>query len=373
MKAIHSLLLTSTAAVLAACGPANSQAPGGAGMPPPEVDVVTVGAGSVTLTEDLPGRVQAIRSAQIRARVEGVVEKRLFTEGSDVKAGSSLFLIDARTYQAAADSAAADLALAKLTVERYQPLLAVKAVSQQEYDTALAKQKQAAAALAKAALDLENATVPAPISGRIGRALVTEGALVGKNEATQMALIEQLDPIYVDFTQSGSELLRLKRAFQSGKLQSSKEVKVSLLLEDGSAYGPQGRLTFTDLAMDPNTGAVTLRAEFPNPKHDLLPGMFVRVRFPQGNMANAISVPQRAVQTSAVGQQVLIVSAEGKVEPRPVKTGGMSGGDWIINDGLAGGEQVIVDGLQKARPGSQVKAMPWHPAEAKPAAVQKAN
>ena len=168
-------------------------------------------------------------------------------------------------------------------------------------------------------------------------------------------------------------MLRLKRAFQSGKLQSSKEVKVSLLLEDGSAYGPQGRLTFTDLAMDPNTGAVTLRAEFPNPKHDLLPGMFVRVRFPQGNMANAISVPQRAVQTSAVGQQVLIVSAEGKVEPRPVKTGGMSGGDWIINDGLAGGEQVIVDGLQKARPGSQVKAMPWHPAEAKPAAVQKAN
>ena len=377
MKNIHTLILSSVA-VLAACGPSAPAGPGaaGAGMPPPEVSVVTAGVGTVTLTQDLPGRVQAIRSAQIRARVEGVVEKRLFTEGSEVTAKTPLFLIDARTYQAAADSAAADLALAKLTVERYQPLLAVKAVSQQEYDAALAKQKQAEAALAKAALDLENASVPAPISGRIGRALVTEGALVGKNEATQMALIEQLDPIYVDFTQSGSELLRLKRAFQSGKLKSTKEVKVNLLLEDGSAYGLQGRLTFTDLAMDPNTGAVTLRAEFPNPKRDLLPGMFVRVRFPQGDMSNAISVPQRAVQTSALGQQVLIVDADGKVTPRSVKTGGMSGGDWIINEGLAGGEQVIVDGLQKARPGSQVKAVPWQsaPAAAEAApATQKAN
>lgn len=350
-------LILASATLLASCGSGTPQGPGGpgGGMPPPEVDVVVIGTGTVTLTQDLPGRVQAIRSAQIRARVEGVVEKRLFAEGTEVKAGAPLFLIDARTYRASAESAQADLALAKVTVERYKPLLEVKAVSQQEFDAAIAKQKQAEAALARAELDLENASVPSPISGRIGRALVTEGALVGKGEATQLALVEQLDPIYVNFTQSGSELLRLKKAFQSGKLQASTDVKVDLVLEDGSAYGQKGRLTFSDLAMDPNTGAVTLRAEFPNPRRELLPGMFVRIRFPQGNIDNAIKVPQRAVQTSPLGQQVLVVGDDGKVAPRPVKTGGMSGTDWIIADGLKGGEQVIVNGLQKAKPGSVVK------------------
>ena len=363
MKQMHCLILSSVVA-LAACGSGTPQGPGGpgAGMPPPEVDVVTAGTGTVTVTQDLPGRVQAIRSAQIRARVEGVLEKRLFAEGSDIRAGTPLFLIDARTYKAAAESAQADLALARVTVERYKPLLEVKAVSQQEYDAAVAKQKQAEAAVAKADLDLENASVPAPISGRIGRALVTEGALVGKGEATQLALIEQLDPIYVNFTQSGSELLRLKKAFQSGKMQASKELKVDLVLEDGSPYPLKGRLVFSDLAMDPNTGAVTLRAEFPNPKRDLLPGMFVHIRFPQGNMDNAIGIPQRAVQTSATGQQVLVVAEDGKVVPRPVKTSGMSGTNWIIAEGLNGGEQVIVNGLQKARPGSVVKPVPWDPA-----------
>jgi membrane fusion protein (multidrug efflux system) len=347
------------ALALAGCG---SDAPGpggpggpGAGMPPPEVDVMLAGTGGATLTQDLPGRLQAVRTAQVRARVEGVVEKRLFTEGSDVKAATPLYQIDARTYKAAAESARADLSVARVTVERYKPLLDVKAVSQQEYDAAAAKTKQAEAALAKAELDLENANVLAPISGRIGRALVTEGALVGKGDATQLAVIEQLDPIYANFTQSGAELLRLKAAIQAGKMRATGETSVEMLLEDGSSYPQKGRLTFSDLAMDPNTGAVTLRAEFPNPRRDLLPGMFVRIRFPQATMDKVIRIPQKAVQMGPLGAFVLIVGDDGKVVNRPIKTSGMSGSDWIVSDGLKVGEQVVVNGLQKARPGSAVK------------------
>ncbi|MBI4740721.1 MAG: efflux RND transporter periplasmic adaptor subunit [Betaproteobacteria bacterium] len=340
-------------------------------MPPPEVDVMLAGTGGATLTQDLPGRLQAVRSAQVRARVEGVVEKRLFSEGSDVIAGTPLFQIDARTYRAAAESARADLSLARVTVERYRPLLDVKAVSQQEFDVAAARQKQAEAALAKAELDLENANVLAPISGRIGRALVTEGALVGKGEATQLALIEQLDPIYANFTQSGSELLRLKSAFQSGRMRAAGDTGAALVLvlEDGSNYVQKGRLTFSDLAIDPNTGAVTLRAEFPNPRRELLPGMFVRIRFPQATMDNVIRLPQRAVQMGPLGHTVMVVGDDGKVAVRPVKTGGMSGADWIVADGLKVGERVIVNGLQKAKPGSVVKPVPASvaPAPAAPA------
>lgn len=327
-------------------------------MPPAEVDVMVAGAGGATLTQELPGRLQAVRSAQVRARVEGVVEKRLFVEGADVKAGTSLFHIDARTYKAVAEAARADLSVAQVTVERYKPLLEVKAVSQQEFDAASAKQKQAEAALAKAELDLENANVLAPISGRIGRALVTEGALVGKGEATQLAQIEQLDPIYANFTQSGAELLRLKSAIQAGKMRATNDTAVELMLEDGSSYPQKGRLTFADLAMDPNTGAVTLRAEFPNPKRDLLPGMFVRIRFPQATMDKVIRVPQKAVQMGPLGSFVLVVGEDGKVANRPVKTSGMSGSDWIVADGLKVGEQVIVNGLQKAKPGAVVKPVP---------------
>ncbi|RTL57706.1 MAG: efflux RND transporter periplasmic adaptor subunit [Rhodocyclaceae bacterium] len=340
-------------------------------MPPAEVDVVTVAPGNATLTQDLPGRLQAIRSAQVRARVEGVVEKRLFAEGTDIKAGTPLFSIDARIYKTAVESARADVAVAKLTVDRYKPLLELKAVSQQEYDQANAKLKQAEAAQAKAELDLENASVPAPISGRIGRALVTEGALVGKGDATQLALIEQLDPIYANFTQSVTDVLRLKRAIQSGKLQQNKEIKVELVLEDGTPYALPGKLLFSDLAVDPNTGSITLRAQFPNPKQELLPGMFARIRFPQASMENAIKVPQRAVQSSPQGQSVMVVDAEGKVAPRPIKVGGMAGSDWIVTDGLKGGEQVIVNGLQKIKPGAPVKPVQWNPgaASAAPAAT----
>ena len=353
-----SLLL---AALLAGCGKAADKAAApapGAGMPPPEVDVITVAAGSATLTQDLPGRLQAYRTAQVRARVEGVVEKRLFREGSDVQAGTSLFQIDARTYRAAAEAARADLAIARQTVERYKPLLEIKAVSQQEYDLAVAKVKQAEAVLTRAEEDLENANVPAAIPGRIGRTLVTEGALVGKGEATLLASIEQLDPIYVNFTQPGADVLRLRQAVKAGKLKHADSASVEMLLEDGSVYPQPGKIFFADMAVDPTSGAVSLRAEFPNPQHELLPGMFVRLRFPQAQMDYAIRIPQRAVQATPQGQFVMVVTPDGKAAPLPIKTGGMAGSDFIIAEGLKGGEQVIVNGLQKARPGTPVKAVP---------------
>jgi membrane fusion protein (multidrug efflux system) len=361
--------------ILASCGKGD-QPPGAAGgpgnMPPPEVDVVTVTAGSATLTRELPGRLEAVRTAQVRARVEGIVEKRLFVEGSDIKAGMPLFRIDDRTYKTAAASAEADVAVAKLTVERYKPLLAIKAVSQQEFDQANAKLKQAEATLAKASLDLENANVLAPISGRIGRALVTEGALVGKGEATQLATIEQIDPVYANFTQSNADVLRLQQAVKAGKLKRADGTKVELLLEDGSIYPQPGRLLFSDLAVDPNTGSIQMRAEFPNPKRELLPGTFVRIRFPEAVQEGAIRLPQRAVQITPQGQFVMSVGADGKAAPLPVKVGSMAGGDWVIAEGLKGGEQVIVNGLQKARPGSPVKAVPWNLAPAQAAPVPAA-
>jgi membrane fusion protein (multidrug efflux system) len=353
--------------LLAACGDDGKKAPAAAGpaggMPPPEVDVVTVTPGSATITLDLPGRLLAIRSAQVRARVEGVLEKRLFAEGSDVKAGTPLFQIDPRTYQAAAAAAEADLAAAKATFERYKPLLEIKAVSQQEYDGALARYRQAEAQLSKARLDLENAVPRAPISGRAGRALVTEGALVGKGEATHLVTVEQLDPIRVEFTQSYSDVLRLQQAIKAGKERraGAEGTRIELLLEDGSIYGEKGRVQFADLAVDPNSGAVVLRAEFPNAKRELLPGTFVRVRFSQAEVDNAIRIPQRAVTATPQGQIVMTVDAEGKVAPRPIRTGAMAGLDFIVADGLKGGEQVIVNGLQKARPGSVVKPVPWNP------------
>ncbi|MDD5248077.1 MAG: efflux RND transporter periplasmic adaptor subunit [Rhodocyclaceae bacterium] len=344
--------------LLAACGDGGKPAvpaPGAGAPPPPEVDVVTVKAASATLTQDLPGRLQAVRTAQVRARVDGVVEKRLFEEGSDITAGKSLFLIDSRTYKANVDSAEANVAVAKLTVERYKPLLGIKAVSQQEFDQAGAQLKQAEAALAKAKLDLENANVLAPISGRIGRALVTEGALVGQGEVTPLATIEQIDPIYANFTESNTDLLRLRQAVRDGRLKKSAETRVDVILEDGSVYARQGKLLFSDLAVDPNTGSVLMRAEIPNPKRELLPGMFVRIRFPESVAEGAIAVPQKAVQMSPQGQFVMVVDKDGKAMPQPVKLGAMSGGDFIVAEGLKGGEQVIVDGLQKARPGSPVK------------------
>lgn len=335
--------------------------PGAAAMPPPEVEVVAVAPGSTTISQELPGRLQAFRTAQVRARVEGIVEKRLFTEGTDVKEGATLFRIDPRNYQAAFDSATAELAVARLTLERYRPLLGIKAVSQQEVDLADAKVKQAEAALTRARIDLENTAVPAPISGRIGRTLVTEGALAGRGEATHLATIEQIDPIYANFTQPGADLLRLRQAVKAGKLREVERAQVELILEDGSVYPQPGKLLFSDQAVDPATGSISLRALFRNPRHELLPGAFVRVRFPEAIAEQVIRVPQRAVQVGPQGQFVMIVDAEGKAAPRPVKTGGMSGDDFIIAEGLKSGEQVIVNGLQKARPGMPVKPVPFSP------------
>ena len=371
MKTRHTLAATAILAAmfaLTACGSKDGgQQAAGAPPPPTEVDVVTLTAGSVVLTRDLPGRLEAYRSAQVRARVEGIVEKRQFTEGSDVKAGDNLFQIDPRNYRSAYESARSDLAVARQTVERYKPLLEVKAVSQQDFDLAAAKLKQAEAAMSRAQLDFDNTRVPAPIAGRIGRAQVTEGALVGRGEATLLATIEQINPIYANFSQPGADLRRLQLLFKSGKMKTANSAKVELLLEDGSIYPHPGKLLFSNLAVDSSTGSVALRAEFPNPEHELLPGMFARIRFPEGSSDNSIKVPQRAVQMTTQGQFVTVVDAESKAALRPVKTGDMSEGDFVIEEGLKPGDQVIVNGLQKIRPGAPVKAVEWNPAGNAPA------
>lgn len=359
-----SLTAVAVAFMLSACGAKEGGTPqaAAAAPPPTEVDIVTVSAGSVVLTQDLPGRLEAYRSAQLRARVEGIVEKRLFAEGSDVKAGATLFQIDARNYRTAYDSAKSDLGVARQTVERYKPLLEARAVSQQDYDLAAARLKQAEAAMSRAQLDLDNTRVPAPIAGRIGRAQVTEGALVGRGEATLLATIEQVDPIYANFTQPGADLMRLQQAYKSGKLKHAGSAKVELVQDDGSIYPQPGKLLFSNLAVDSSTGSVSLRAEFPNPAHELLPGMFVRIRFPEASADNSVKVPQRAVQMTAQGQFVMVVDPEGKAALRPVKTGGMTEGDFVIEEGLQPGDRVIVNGLQKIRPGAPVKAVEWNPA-----------
>lgn len=350
--------------LFAACGPGGKNGPAGGaggpagGMPPPEVTVVQVSSQAATLTRELPGRVEAVRTAQVRARVEGIVEKRLFKEGSDVKAGQPLFRLDDRTYRTAAQAAEADVEVKKLNLARVESLLPIKAVSQQEVDLSRAALKQSQAQLARARLDLENTTVPAPISGHIGRTLVTEGALVGHGEATLLATIEQLEPVNVLFTQPNAEVLSMKRDLAAGRLKASDSRIVELLLENGQTYPHKGRLFFSDLSVDPSTGAITLKAEFPNPQRLLLPGTFVRVRLPQAIEEHAITVPQRAVVSGPQGQSVLLVGPDNKVMPRPVKVGAMAGTDFVIEDGLKGGETLIVDGVQKVKPGSVVKPVP---------------
>lgn len=350
--------------LLSGCGSGDNQKKPMAAStpPPPEVDVITVTPSSVVLTQDLPGRLQAYRTAQVRARVEGVVEKRKFIEGSNVKEGDTLYQIFSRNYQTAYDASKADLAVARQTLTRYKYLLEVKAVSRQEYELAEAKLKQVEAAFSKAREDIDNTRVPAPISGRIGRSQITEGALVGRNEATLLATIEQVHPLYVNFTQSGADALRLQRAVKAGELTRTESAAVELVLEDGSVYPQSGKFLFSDLAVDPSTNSVSLRAEFPNPKQELLPGMFVRIRFPEANIDNALKIPQRALLADAQGQFVMIVDSQSKVAIQRVKTGSMSGVDFIITEGLKGGEQVIVNGLQKVKPGSIVKPVPLNQA-----------
>ncbi|RQO55563.1 efflux transporter periplasmic adaptor subunit [Paucibacter sp. KBW04] len=386
-------LVVAVAAALTACGGGDKAGAGGApgGMPPPpQVGVVKAELQPVSLQTELPGRVEAQRTAQVRARVNGVVLKRLFTEGAEVKAGQVLFQIDPAPYQAALDSAQAtlikaqaNLAQASAQAERNKPLVDGKAISQQEYiaSVAAAKAAEADVAAAKAAiktakLSLDYAAVSAPISGRIGRALVTEGALVSAAEATQLALIQQTGSVYVNFTQSANEVQQLRRALNSGKLRSAGDqaAQVRIVLDDGTELAKPGKLLFTDLSVDASSGQVTLRAEVPNPGQQLLPGQYVRVRLSQGELPSGILLPQQAVKRSNQGDSVLLVGPDNKPVPRMVKVDHAQGNQWVVLDGLKPGEQVIVDGFQKMFvPGAPVSPVPWSPASAAAPAAAPAS
>ena len=360
---------------LAACGPA-APPPGAAGgaPPPAEVGVVSAAPGTVGLLTELPGRTEASRVAQVRARVAGIVQQQQFREGSDVKAGQPLFQIDAAPFKAALASAQAaqaraeaNLMQAQAQATRYKPLLDANAISQQDYVNAVAAQKLAEAdvaagkaAVQTAQINLGYASVTAPIAGRIGRALVTEGALVGQGEATQLALVQQIDPMYVNIAQPVADVLRLRAALASGQLKGTGQVvPVRIVLDDGSVYPQPGRLIFSDLTVDPGSGQITLRAEVPNPKGLLLPGMYVRARMEQSAMEGAILLPQQAVQRSAQGDSVMVVGGDGLVASRPVKVSVAKDGQWVVLEGLKAGEQVMVDGFQKLRGKAPVKAVPW--------------
>lgn len=372
---IRIAVATAILSLLAGCGekPAGTSALGSA--PPQVVSVVAISPENVAITTELPGRVEATRVAEVRARVAGIVLQRVFQEESEVQAGEVLFRIDPAPFQAAHESAQAALAKAEaaltqatLKAQRYQSLVARNAISKQDYDDATAAREQAAAdvAAAKAArqsarLNLDYATVTAPISGRIGRAMVTEGALVGQGEATPLATIQQLDPVYVDLTQSSIDLLRLRQAMAGGRLTDAgqDQAKVTLVTEDGEVYPLTGTLLFSAMSVDASTGAVALRATFPNPDRFLLPGMFVRARLEQAVAERAITVPQQAVLRGPQGASVMLVGPDGKVTVQPVKADHAQGDKWLISQGLKAGDRVIVEGLQKIKPGMAVKAVPW--------------
>jgi membrane fusion protein (multidrug efflux system) len=374
--------LVLAALALAGCkGSAQKAAPAG----PVEVGVVTLEPRSVTLTRELPGRTSAYRVAEVRARVNGIVLKRLFVEGSDVREGQPLFTIDAAPYRATLEGAKAQLARAeaqlanaKLLASRYEDLVKDNAVSRQEYENALAALKASEAdvaagraAVETAQINLGYTTVRSPVAGRIGRSAVTEGAYVQQAQATLLATVQQLDPVFVDLTQASADVLRLRRDLEEGKLQSAGkgQAKVKLVLEDGREYGQIGTLQFTDVTVDPSTGSIALRALFPNPKKDLLPGMFVRARLEEGVNPDALLVPQQAVSRDQKGLPfALVVGADNKVERRQISADRAVGDAWLVTAGLKRGEQVIVDGLQKVRPGAEVKAVPAGAAAPKQAA-----
>lgn len=364
------LLITAATLQLSGCG--NKTATAGPALP--QVGIVTVQPEPVSIANKLPGRTSAVRIAEVRARVDGIVIKREFTEGSDVRAGQRLYKIDPAPYQAAVDSASAALAKtqasatsASLIVERSRALVAANAVSRQEYEIATATnlQAQADVAAAKAALqtariNLDYTDVVAPITGRIGKSMVTEGAYVQRSEATLLATLQQLDTIYVDVAQSSMDVLRLRREFASGELQRAEAdgATVSLILEDGSIYPETGILQFADISVDTGTGTITLRAQFPNPRHALMPGMFVHARVEAGVNTQALMVPQQGVTYDLKGQATaLVVGAGDKVELRRLQLNRSIDNRWLISDGLQAGDRVIVEGLQKVRPGVAVQAV----------------
>ncbi|MEI9538408.1 efflux RND transporter periplasmic adaptor subunit [Enterobacter cancerogenus] len=337
---------------------------------PPQVSVHIVKSAPLAVTTELPGRTDAFRVAEVRPQVSGIILRRNFTEGSDVKAGQSLYQIDPATYQTAYDSAKGDLVkaqaaanIAHLTVKRYVPLVGTQYVSKQEYDQAVANAQQADASVVAAKAGMESARinlaytkVTSPIDGRIGKSSVTEGALVTNGQSTALATVQQLDPIYVDVTQSSGEFMRLKQtSLQKGENASS----VELIMENGQPYPLKGTLQFSDVTVDESTGSITLRALFPNPQHMLLPGMFVRARIDEGTQPEAILVPQQGVTRTPRGDAtVLVVNDKNQVETRTIVAPQAIGDRWLVTKGLKNGERVIVSGLQKVRPGVTVVATP---------------
>lgn len=368
---LQAVLVLASAAALAGCSEPVAQG----GPPPiPEVVVQTVSAGPLALTTELAGRTSPYMVSEVRPQVGGIVKQRLFEEGADVKAGETLYEIDSSTYKASHSSAKAALAkaqanlkVARLTASRYKELVKIDAVSRQENDQAAAQMLQAQAdvasaqaALEMAAINLGYTRVTAPISGRIGHSSVTPGALLAANQPTPLATIQQLDPIYVDVTQSSVELLRLRRALASGELKASAAgtANVRLTLEDGTAYGHAGTLQFSDVSVDRGTGMVTLRAVFPNPDHLLLPGMYVRANLEDGTRDEAILLPQRGVTRDAKGNATaLVLNEQGTVEVRKLTTTRTVGDQWLIESGVEPGDRVIVEGIQKVRPGGQANGV----------------
>jgi membrane fusion protein (multidrug efflux system) len=377
MKFRHPLLFPLLPALLlAGCQRESGSAGGGPGgpggtPPPAEVGVVTLEPEAVTLTTELPGRTSPYRIAEVRPQVTGVLLKRLFTEGAEVREGQQLYQIDPAPYQAAYDSAQAQLAKANAELasaqslrDRYEQLKASNAVSKQDYDNAVASQLQAQADVASANAAIETAQINltytkvlSPITGRTGRS-VTEGALLTANQSTVLVTVQQLNPIYVDIPQSTAQLLRLQRELADGQIKSSgqEEAPVSLVLEDGSDYQETGHLEFAETTVDQTTGSVILRAVFPNPQNLLLPGMFVTAKLQEGVAQNALLVPQQGVTHDPKGNATaLVVTSDNKVEIRPIKTERAIGDKWLVNDGLQAGDRVIVEGLQKAMPGATVQ------------------
>ena len=340
-------------------------------QPAPEVGFITVTPKTVTLNRELPGRTTAHRIAEVRPQVSGVIKERLFQEGQEVKAGQPLYQIDDRTYRAAVATARAELARAQATLhsnelreKRFRQLLEKRSVSQQEYDEALAQleENKAAVAAARASLqsaqiNLDYATIAAPIDGRIGRSSVTAGALVTANQVQTLATIRQLDPIYVDLTQSSNDLRQLRKAMAAGELEqvSEDQARITLLLEDGSHYPQSGTLQFSEYAVEESTGSVTLRALFPNPDGELLPGMFVRGRLPEGQRSNAILVPQKSITRDPTGQAfAMLIDDQNMVQKVPVDTERAVKSQWLISQGLNAGDRLVVDGLQRIQPGMPV-------------------
>ncbi len=351
--------------------------------PPAEVTVVTVAPQQVNLTTELPGRAVAFRKAEVRPQVSGLLQRRLFEEGTTVEAGQQLYQIDAERYEAAVQTAKANLAKAKANAtsaqareKRYENLLGQKAISQQNYDDALATSRQAAAdvavseaALVTAQIDLDYTRVVAPISGRIGKSSVTEGALVSAQQAGVLATIHQLDPIYVDLAQPAARILDLRRQIMSGELAARDSAPVTITLEDGTVYPHKGELQFTEMNVNETTGTVVVRALFPNPDHLLLPGMFVRAEIQEGVRGQALLVPQRGVTRDREGNATaLVVNADNKVEVRTLTASRAIGNNWLVENGLSAGDRVIVEGLQKVAPGATVK-----PAEAAAPQVSQAD